>query len=1035
MRAVLKAKWLVLIAWIAVTAGLFLTAPDMAELVRQKGQLDVPAEYTSAEAEELLKNIQNENESATALVFHTDGKMTKAELKEVKQAIQTLKDNKEKLGITGVVTHFDEPGLKEQLVSKDGDTILTSMTIDIGDRDPKGLMADLYKELDDVKVEHYYTGSWMIDEDLNTNSQEGLKKTEGITVVFILIVLLLVFRSIVTPIIPLITVAFSYLASQSVVSFLVDRLDFPISSYSQIFLVAVLFGIGTDYCILLLSRFKEELSNQETVADAIVETYRTGGKTVLFSGIAVMIGFAAIGFSTFKLYQSAAGVAVGIAFLLLALYTIVPFFMAVMGSKIFWPAKGKLEHKESRFWGILGSFSLNRPVLALLIVAAVCLPFLFTYDGELSYNSLEEAGDDVPSIKAFNLIADAFGPGESMPTQIVIKNDERMDTEEYIGLAEKISTELAKIDGVDTIRSVTRPTGDPINELYVADQAETLEEGVGKGNKGIKEISKGLKTAGDELSKSGPQLKEATDGIGTLISGTEELKSGASQVQTGLSEIEKGIRSGSMGSAEIQKGLREVKANLQKLAEGTRQLKAGYEEAAAGLSRLTDEYKKIGGGLTQMSESLGALNASFAELEAARPDLQADRNYQTIKQTVQGVQGNLGPAAGGLNELNGNLTKIQQGLVTANKNLTPIANGQTALADGLDELIAGVGGLQNGLTKAADGQKQIIGNMSKFQTGLSGINDGQKSLLKGFSGLDGQINELSDGLNKSSEGLDEVHDGLGSAQKYLAGLSKTDEQLSGVHIPDEFLESDDFDQILETYMPKDHKIMTMDVIFKDNPYSNEAIDKVDDLQAAVEMAVKGSKLENADVAIGGITSTHHDLSMLSDSDFSRTVVLMLSGIGIILFFMLRSLVMPIYLILSLVLTYFTSISITELIFVNMLGYEGIGWAVPFFAFVILIALGIDYSIFLMDRFNEYKDQPVKEAMLMAMRKMGTVIISAAIILGGTFAAMMPAGVLSLLQIATLVLIGLSLYALVILPLFIPVMAKLFGKANWWPFIK
>jgi putative drug exporter of the RND superfamily len=87
----------------------------------------------------------------------------------------------------------------------------------------------------------------------------------------------------------------------------------------------------------------------------------------------------------------------------------------------------------------------------------------------------------------------------------------------------------------------------------------------------------------------------------------------------------------------------------------------------------------------------------------------------------------------------------------------------------------------------------------------------------------------------------------------------------------------------------------------------------------------------------------------------------------------------------------------------------------------------------MDRFNEYKNLAVADAMLLAMKKMGTVILSAALILGGTFAAMMPSGMLSLVQIATIVIVGLLLYAIVMLPLFIPVMVKLFGKANWWPF--
>src|SRR5699024_943575 len=90
-------------------------------------------------------------------------------------------------------------------------------------------------------------------------------------------------------------------------------------------------------------------------------------------------------------------------------------------------------------------------------------------------------------------------------------------------------------------------------------------------------------------------------------------------------------------------------------------------------------------------------------------------------------------------------------------------------------------------------------------------------------------------------------------------------------------------------------------------------------------------------------------------------------------------------------------------------------------------------IFLMSRFNEYKDDLLYNGMMKSMRNMGTVITSATVILGGTFAAMLPAGVLSLLQIASVVIVGLALYALIILPLFTPIFVKLFGRYNWWPF--
>ncbi|MGM9955459.1 MAG: MMPL family transporter [Peribacillus sp.] len=1034
MRAIIKAKWAIVIIWIALTVGILFIAPNMAELVKEKGQLDVPKEYSSGMANELLKQVQNEDESQVALVFHSEKKLTAGERQDIEKGIQRLEENKGELGIKEILTHFKEPSLKEQLVSKNQSTILTSITMTKGDREAKDVIDALYKELDQIDVDHYYTSSWIIDEDLNTNSQEGLKKTEGITVIFILVVLLVVFRSVVTPLIPMITVGFTYLCSQSIVSFLVDRWDFPISSYTQIFLVGILFGIGTDYCILLLSRFKEELSGQESLTEAIVETYRTAGKTVFFSGLTVMIGFAAIGFSTFKLYQSAAAVAIGVFILMVALYTIVPFFMAVLGKKLFWPSKGKLEHSDSKLWGRLGNFSLNRPLLALLIVAIVCVPFLLMYEGKISYNSLEEAGNDVPSIMAFNIIADEFGPGQTMPTQIVIQNDERMDSEDYVGLAEKISVEITKVDDVDVVRSVTRPTGEPIEDLFVSNQAKTLEKGIGEGNQGIEQISDGLKTAGSELSESGPRLKKATDGIGGLISGTNELKNGVGQVETALTSIEAGIRDGSLGTGDVKKGLEDVKSNLEKLATGSGKLLEGYQQSTSGLNELKGGYKDIQTNLNEVSKSLTGLNASFEKMEASNPELQQDVNYQTIKQTVQGAQSGLGSMAAGLTELNKNLGLVSGGLNTANKSMAEIVNGQKALGKGLTQLITGVDTLQKGLTTMANGQSEVIKNLSQFEGGLTSLSSGQQELLNGFSSMGGQLNQLEDGLNKSADGLNEVHDGLSSAQGYLSGLAKTDKTVTGMYIPKEVLESKEFGESLNTYLSEDGKVMTLDVIFKTNPYSNESIEQIDRIEDAVKNVTKGTKLENANIAIGGITSTHHDLSMMSEADFSKTVVLMLSGIAIVLFFMFRSLVMPIYLIVSLVLTYFTAAAITELIFVNILGYAGIGWAVPFFAFVILIALGIDYSIFLMDRFNEWKGKPVKEAMYLSMRKMGTVIISAAVILGGTFAAMMPAGVLSLLEIATLILVGLALYAFIILPLFIPVMVATFGKANWWPFV-
>ncbi len=1046
MGAIIKGKWFVIIAWAAVIAILMMSAPNMENLVRKKGQLNVPEGYSSSLAQKIMKDSQAKENSGkdllTALVFHSNKKLTEKDFAEAQKAVNLLEDHKKELGISAITSHFNNKELKDQLVSKDEKTILVSVNVTANGREGKEISKDLYKAIEKTKLEHYYTGSWMIDEDLVTNSQEGLKKTEGITVVFILAVLLLVFRSIIAPVIPLVTVGITYLTAQSVVAILVDKVNFPLSTFTQIFLVAVLFGIGTDYCILLLSRFKEEMSHRDSVTESILETYRTAGKTVFFSGLAVMIGFASIGLSTFKLYQSASAVAIGVAVLLLALVTVVPFFMAVLGKKLFWPAKGKLEHSESKFWGFAGKFALARPLIAFLIVAFVSVPFLFIYKGHLSFNSLEEIGDHFNSIKGFNIVSASFGPGESMPTQIVIKNDEKMDTSDYVSLAEKVSTELKKVSDVKSVRSVSRPMGSPVDDLYISQQVKSLHDGLGKGNDGIVQISSGLQEASSQLSANQPKMKEAANGISSLIDGTNQLKNGMAPLKTGLTQIEDGLNQGSAGSAQLKNGLEKLKTSAQQLLAGNKQLLQGYQQAHAGLNTLLTNYKGIAAGINSLHSILIETDPYFANLEKDYQNKNLSyEQYQDVKKIKGHVNMALsltdpnsqGSLSSSIAQLNAALAGIQTGISTANANFDQAIAGQEKLIAGMEGLIQGIEQQQAGLDQMAAGQGQIIGNLSQFDAGLTGINSGQTQLLSGFKDLGGQIDQLTSGLTQSADGLTEVSKGLNSAQDYLAGVA--DQKQNGFYIPQEVLNGKDFSKVLDTYLSKDRKVMTMDVVFTKNPYSNEAIKRVPEIKQAVERAVKGTKLENAQIAIGGVTSIYHDLNTISEHDYSRTVVLMLIGIGIILMILLRSLIMPLYLIGSLVLTYYTSMAISETIFVDGLGYEGISWAVPFFAFVILIALGIDYSIFLMDRFNEYSHLPVEHAILQSMKKMGTVIVSAAIILGGTFGAMMPSGVLSLLEIATILLIGLALYALFILPLFVPVMVKTFGSANWWPFMK
>lgn len=1039
MKFILKAKWFVIALWIVGIAVLVLTAPNMGDQVRDQGQPEVPEGYSSSVADDILSEMHeqegSEDTSSTALVFHKDSGLSKKDFKAAKHALQELKDHKKELGITSVTGYFDNKDQKDEFVSDDEKTMLSSLEIHVGDRSVDDVQKKLYDTVDDVAFDHYFTGDWLIEDDLISSTQDGLQQTEWITVIFILLVLLVVFRSVITPFIPLVTVGITYLVSQSVVSFLVKWFDFPLSNFTQIFLVAVLFGIGTDYCILLLNRFKEELPRHETVTDAVAHTYRHGGKTMFFSGIAVLIGFSTIGLSTFSLYQSAVGVAVGVAILMIALVTIVPILMQLLGRHLFWPSKKALQHNQSKMWGGYGKFALTRPLISLLIVAAVVVPAILTYSGQKSYDSLEGLGDQYKSVKGFDEISEGFTPGQAMPTTIVMKNDEKMDQRRYLETLESVTREVKKVDGVKTVRSVTQPTGKPIKDFLVPNQAQTLDEGLADANDGIDKIKKGLKDASDQMADSKPDMKKAVNGFDPLISGTNDLKGGVNDLKQGLQKVQGGLDDSSSGAADLKDGLKQAKNGAKQLADQSQELSDGYQEMQGGLDELSGHYDDIQGGAQQMKNTLKDVHGRLQQLGKDHPEIAKDENYQYAIGATKKLKGSADDLSQNLSKLNKNLNTISNKMDKANKGFNKLAKGQKQFSNQLQDAVDGISKLQKGLDGLSNGQQKAIDNIPQISGGLDDVNGGQKKLKKGVSQMVDQLSDLTGGLDDSVKGLNKVSNGLGDARDFLNELSKSNSDLAGFYIPNKALKSNDFKEALDNYMSDNRKITTMDVVLDENPYSTKAINHIGDIQSAVDRSTKDTPLENTTVGIGGTTSMNHDLRDVSNEDYTRTVVLMLIGIGLILIALLRSFIMPIYILLSLVVTYYTSMSMTEFIFIDWLGYSGLNWAIPFFGFVMLVALGVDYSIFLMDRFNENRDLTVSEAILGAMKNMGTVILSAAVILGGTFAAMMPSGVTELTEIATIIITGLVIYNLLMLPLFIPVMVKTFGKANWWPFHK
>ncbi|HDR7544316.1 MMPL family transporter [Bacillus sp. CH_442] len=1012
--------------WIVITITMVVTMPNMDKLVKEKGKITIPNTEQSSIVDKMIKEMDKEGVEKYEIiaVFNSGNKaaLTDEQKKEITKTINALQNEKEQLGIKEVVSHLDNKDLEKQLVSKDNTTILTQISIDKKHGEISRVSNNLHEKVQTKGVKTYLTGSDLIAGDFLKSSQEGVKKTEVISIIFILVVLILVFRSPVVPIVSLLTVGVSYLVSMGIIAQLVDQFNFPFSNFTQVFVVVVLFGVGTDYNILLYTRFKEELSKQENAFLATKETFKSAGKTVLYSGIAVLIGFASLALASFKLYQSTSAVAIGVLVLLLVLTTLNPFFMVLLGKGMFYPVKTFKGHEDSRLWGFFAKNSVARPFVALIIVFVISIPFILKYSNTLNYNDLFEVDNKYESKMGINVIEDHFPPGFSSPSTLVIQSDKKLDEGTSLQILDELTDKILKVKGVSEVYAPTRPTGEKIKELYLNKQAGELNTGLGDADGGIKEINDGLT---DAKNKMGSNDSNSLANVQKLIDGTNEAKNGVSALGTALHQLSNGINDGAQGAQQIESGLASVNENINVLSNATSQLHAGYAQLEKGLSSYDQYFGSISQAIDGAKKGYEQIEMLMTNFVQTKPELANDSNIQQTIGIAKEAQKKLNILSKELNQLATQHKAAMSSFKEANQSLLKVDNGLKEMNNGINKLQKGAADLKNGLNEGSAGSKQIANKSAELQSGLTKINDGQGQLLTGLKDLQEKMGQLQSGLSKSTEGLGKVSNGLHDAQKYLGELneSKSSEKF---YIPKEVLEGEDFQKALNTYMSQDRKIAKMTIILDVNPYSKEAMPIIQEINKTIEGTVKGTEVKDAKTAIGGTTARNVDLKEVTGQDFLRTATIMLFGIAIVLMVITRSLLNTIYIIGSLLLSYFASLGISEQISAHVLHVESLSWNVPFFSFIMIVALGVDYSIFVMMRYNEVEGDSVTK-IITASRHIGGVVLSAALILVGTFAALIPSGVLTLIQVASVVGVALLLLALIVMPILLPALMGLTSK--------
>ncbi|ASW11259.1 hypothetical protein LDL72_01855 [Lactobacillus delbrueckii subsp. lactis DSM 20072] len=1282
MKKLLKNHLGALIAWVLILVISLVALPNVESLTRAHSEISLPSNVES-EAAKLIKNewgSKKKNTYEVAVVFNKkSGKLTETDQGNIEASIDRLTSNQKKYGIKDYLAPQDNIATKKLLKSKDGTTWVMQMNIAKSHGTISQVNDEINKAVKTSGVRTYVTGADVLNNDFTSSIREGIKKTELITVVFIFIVLIIVFRSPVVPLVSLLTVGVSFLVSFSIVTNLVNQVNFPFSNFTQVFMVIVLFGIGTDYNILLYNHFKEDLGNGLGVAEATKDSIKKAGRTILYSGSSILIGFSALGLANFSVYRSASGVAVGVLVLLIVLLTLNPFFMATLGKKMFWPSKEVAGENPSKMWHGISSATLKRPVVFLAAVAVVVTPFFVTYSNVLNYDDTAEISDSVPSKQGLNLVQKHFSKGMAMPSYLYIKSDHTLDNEKDLKLIDELTRKLRNSEGVDKVMSATEPYNEKIKLLYVKKQLKSVTDGTAKLEKGVGKLTKGseqVTSGAKKLANGADQLDEGTgtlsdgaknlytgtvklyngsialyDGAGTLFNGTKTLSVGADALYSGTRKLSSGANTLSAGTQKLKSGTSSLASGSQTLANGTGSLATGAQKLYTGtktLTRgaqdLTDNMSNLVSGLDQLkselsaesgsldtskldqlSEGLTKLNTGLQQLngvvsqinvpnidtskisslvsglqslqgqvsnlkkgltdtqsglttagtglgtasaaagslassisKVSDPTLKAElqkeletlnsglsstksglgtagsglttagtaaTNMNSAASGIQSTAGSLGSstsaastadlstevqqlqaivsqlasgsndlstqAASGITSLKSGLSKIgemqsgvdalaagahklytgsnslysglsegmagalalSQGANQVNSGASAVASGASQvnsgagqvnsgagqLATGLASGVSGAAQLANGASRLTSGAGQLQSGASQLQNGLAQGVNGSSQLAEGADKLQSGTSQLSSGASKLAEktpaitsGLTAVNNGLVSAGSYLNGLRKS-KASDTFYVPSYVLKHNaDLQKSLKVFLSPDKKSAMIIIILDSNPSSESAAKHSQALSAMARKSLKGTDLGKAEVEMGGQSSTIEDTKNTASGDFTRTMAIMLIGVGIALILITRSLLQPIYILGTLLLAYISSLSITRWVVSGVMGRSTLAWNVPFFTFIMLIALGVDYSIFVMMRYRDSDPHALPSArILKACTAIGTVVISAVVILGGTFAALIPSGVPTLIEVAIGVIIGLAIL-IFLMPINLSASTKLTYEGFPWP---
>jgi RND superfamily putative drug exporter len=459
----------VALLWIGSAVVLTLTVPPLAGLGTDDQAAILPASAPSQQAYRVLQEAFPDDPALdpALLVFTRPGGLTPSDRDYLAQLASFLSSDAASPHVRAVQSAAIAPELAPILRSPDGEAelvILAPRASTFTEGGNKGV-AFLRRHLQATApagLDHDVTGSAALNADQRDALVESFEHTALATVLLVLVILLLVYRSVLAPMISLISIGVAFLVARGIITVLAQR-GYQVASLAETFMILMAFGAGTDYCLFVISRYREE-SRGGVDRAGLPRALKAVGPVITASAATVMLGFLAFlgtDLGTFRSMGPAMGLAIAVT--LLAGLTLTPALLHLVGRAAFWPSgRWAADPRLPVRWERLAGLISRRPAAVLAAgVLLLAVPAAGLLGARQSFDLVSELPSDAPSRLGFEALASHYPAGTLAPVYLVVAADDPLSDKE-LAAVDRLTDALRAHPGVAEVRSVTQPAGAPL---------------------------------------------------------------------------------------------------------------------------------------------------------------------------------------------------------------------------------------------------------------------------------------------------------------------------------------------------------------------------------------------------------------------------------------------------------------------------------------------------------------------------------------------------------------------------------------------